>query len=32
MCLDGKGNETIARTLQENEVLIPYGILAIERS
>ena len=23
MCLDGKGNETIARELQENEVLIP---------
>lgn len=25
MCLDGKGNETIARTLQENEVLIPMA-------
>ena len=25
MCLDGKGNETIARTLQENEVLIPVA-------
>lgn len=23
MCLDGKGNETIARTLQENKVMIP---------
>ena len=25
MCLDGKGNETIARELQENEVLIPMA-------
>ncbi len=25
MCLDGKGNETIARELQENEVLIPMS-------
>ena len=25
MCLDGKCNETIARTLQENEVLIPMA-------
>ena len=25
MCLDGKGNETIARTLQENKVLIPMA-------
>lgn len=25
MCLDGKGNETIARTLQENHVLIPMA-------
>ncbi|MGP1361755.1 MAG: DUF4368 domain-containing protein, partial [Candidatus Fimenecus sp.] len=25
MCLDGKGNETIARTLQESEVLIPMA-------
>ena len=25
MCLNGKGNETIARTLQENEVLIPMA-------
>lgn len=25
MCLAGKGNETIARTLQENEVLIPMA-------
>lgn len=25
MCIDGKGNETIARELQENEVLIPMA-------
>lgn len=25
MCLDGKGNETIARVLQENKVLIPMA-------
>lgn len=25
MCLDGKGNETIARTLQENKVLVPMA-------
>ena len=25
MCLDGKGNETIARELQENKVLIPMA-------
>jgi site-specific DNA recombinase len=25
MCLDGKSNETIARTLQENKVLVPMA-------
>lgn len=25
MCLDGKGNETVARTLQENKVLVPMA-------
>ncbi len=25
MCMDGKGNETIARTLQENKVLVPMA-------